>query len=141
MEENSFGDFIFPNGEEYSGSYSGFQRSGQGKQLLCNKLIYIGEWKDNKYEGYGRQYNPEFKKFKSISSNIYRNLNLLTNENWKSYIGEFKRGKWHGRGTLLLSNGFKLNGEFYKNRVHGKGSVISQNGTFIVIGEYVHNEI
>ena len=45
-----------------------------------------------------------------------------------TYEGEVKKGKAHGEGTFIFSDGSKYEGKVSKNRVHGKGKYTDSQG-------------
>ena len=44
------------------------------------------------------------------------------------YVGEWKNGEFHGKGTLSLTNGGTYVGGFEKGRLHGAGAITFPNG-------------
>lgn len=52
---------------------------------------YDGEWKNDKYDGFGALY-----------------------DHGEKYTGDFKEGKFHGTGNLYKVNGDIYEGEFLK---------------------------
>ena len=75
---------------------------GTLNQFNGNK--YVGEWKDNKYDGQG----------------------TFTAASGDKYVGGFKDGKYHGQGTYTFANGTKrvgyyMNGDFVPNICEGMG--------------------
>ena len=69
--DNCFGTYIYDEGEKY-----------------------VGEWKDNKYNGQGTYTWPSGEK----------------------YVGQYKDDKRHGQGTYTFANGYKENGYYLKNQ-------------------------
>ena len=53
---------------------------------------------------------------------------LYYNETGNLYKGEFKNGQKDGFGEMCYYNGDKYIGEFYHDELHGKGKYISNNG-------------
>ncbi len=47
------------------------------------------------------------------------------------YVGDWKNGKYDGRGTITFSNGQKYIGEFSDGKYHGQGAFYSSNGLVI----------
>ncbi len=43
-------------------------------------------------------------------------------------MGEFKEGKWDGKGTFTASDGMKYMGEFKYGKNHGYGTLIFPDG-------------
>ena len=56
-------------------------------------------------------------------------------KNGDKYVGQFKDGKYHGKGTYIFKNGNKYVGDFKNGKFHGKGTYIFTNGDKYV-GEF-----
>ena len=81
----------------------------------CEK--YVGEFKDGKFNGYGK----------------------LTWSDGKKYVGEWKNGKRNGQGTQTWLDGRKYVGE-YKDGKTWNGTGYDKNGNIQVKfgnGEYI----
>ena len=48
-----------------------------------------------------------------------------TYTNGMRYEGETRKGKWHGKGTVIMPDGTKYEGEFRENCPHGRGKIIT----------------
>jgi len=99
MEE----DFVFPNGDTYSGAYSsgpnGIMRDGKGKWISKTGYIYDGEWKNDKINGYGCLHMPDGSEYK----------------------GNFVSGKFNGEGSYTWQDGSNYTGPFLDNKPEGDG--------------------
>ena len=51
-----------------------------------------------------------------------------TSNDGSTYVGEFKRDKFHGQGTYTWADGSKHIGEWKDGNRHGKGTYISKEG-------------
>jgi hypothetical protein len=75
------------------------------------KYTYIGEFKDDKYNGHG----------------------TITFPNGDSYLGEWKDGEFHGQGKYFYRSGPLKGGSFEGNYVdgtaNGQGTFTMPNGT------------
>ncbi|XP_071064770.1 MORN repeat-containing protein 2 [Dasypus novemcinctus] len=103
--------FIFPNGDKYDGdctrTASGiFERNGIGIHTTPNGIVYIGSWKDDKMNGFGR--------LEHFSGAVYE--------------GHFKDNMFHGLGTYIFPTGAKYTGNFNENRVEGEGQYTDIQG-------------
>jgi hypothetical protein len=78
-----------------------------------NGNTYVGEFKDDKYDGQG----------------------TYTFESGGKYVGEFRENNWHGQGTYTFANGDQYVGEFKENTYNGKGTYTFANGDRYV-GEF-----
>ncbi|KAF7482263.1 Hypothetical predicted protein [Marmota monax] len=97
-------NFIFPNGDKYDGecirTSSGiYERNGIGIHTTPNGIVYTGNWKDDKMNGFG--------KLEHFSGAVYE--------------GQFKDNMFHGLGTYTFPTGAKYTGNFNENRVEGEG--------------------
>ncbi len=82
------------------GEYHHEKLNGIGKADYINGINYWGQFKDNKREGYG----TEFQASKGIT-----------------YTGQFKNDKKHGYGHLQLMNGSFYYGQWKENKIEGYG--------------------
>ena len=57
-----------------------------------------------------------------------------------TYKGNFKNGKMHGQGTLIMNNGNKYVGTFANGQISGKGTLTFANGDKYV-GEFVNGDM
>lgn len=94
----------------YSGQFKGNKRNGDG----CSPS-YVGQWKDDKWEGEGTYTAQDGNSCKTI--NILGN-NLAVSE----HKGKYSNGKFYDKGKATLKNGGSYEGQFYKDRAHGKGT-------------------
>ena len=57
------------------------------------------------------------------------------------YVGEFKNGLRHGKGTLNFSDGRKYVGEFKDGTIHGQGTLTDLVNLFKYVGEWEAGEM
>ncbi|ETW38147.1 hypothetical protein PFTANZ_01143, partial [Plasmodium falciparum Tanzania (2000708)] len=106
--------------------------------------IYVGQWKNDKEEGYGKFFWFKKRK-KDINKNriepfdenintydykddTYRNNNsIYHNGSYDSYEGYWKKGKRFGYGIFNYYNGKKYIGIWKNNKKHGYGYLINVN--------------
>mmetsp|Transcript_15871 Transcript_15871/g.36285 ORF Transcript_15871/g.36285 Transcript_15871/m.36285 type:complete len:204 (-) Transcript_15871:808-1419(-) len=81
-----------------------------------------GRWKEN----------PNPKRGDSHSSDGYA---VKTFPSGNKYEGEWKDGKYHGKGKLIYADGRQYEGDWFQGVNHGKGSFLYANGDRYV-GEY-----
>lgn len=56
--KNGFGKLIYHDGVFYEGNFKNDTLCGQGSLYYgINRPAYVGEWYDNKFNGYGTLYN------------------------------------------------------------------------------------
>ncbi|KAL2317762.1 hypothetical protein Fmac_031638 [Flemingia macrophylla] len=97
---------VLPNGDFYSGSFSGNVPHGSGKYLWTDGCMYEGEWKRGKASGKGKFSWPS----------------------GATYEGEFKSGRIEGFGTFVGSDGDTYRGAWSSDRKHGFGQKRYANG-------------
>ena len=59
--------------------------------------------------------------------------------NGNKYVGEFKDGKYNGKGTFTYVGGEKYVGEFKDGKYNGQGTVYASNGSIINQGIWADN--
>jgi len=84
------GEIIQQDGNKYTGDFAADSRSGQGTLILKNGDIYKGDFVKNEMKGKG----------------------CLKTSNME-YTGEFKKGKFNGRGIMLYGKDLELKHEGY----------------------------
>ena len=83
-----------------------------GTQTYPNGNKYIGEFKNNKFNGQGTA--------------------IL--DNGDKYVGEFKDDEFNGQGTFIYANGHKYIGSFKDDKRNGLGTLYAVNGSVISQG-------
>ena len=127
--------------------------------------VYIGEWKNGKWNGQGTfTYNDGVKYVGEFKDYYFHGQGSFTNpDNGSYYIGEWKYGKYHGQGTVQTSsgqiyagewsngvmsglgtytylNGDKYTGGFRDGKFHGKGVISYANGEYYT-GQFINNQL
>lgn len=90
-------EYIFENGDKYSGQWLGDSRDGHGVLVYENGARYDGQWVADKVEGYGVYIGDH------------------------TYTGQWLRDEFHGEGELLWDNGDTYKGEWLAAKMHGRG--------------------
>lgn len=114
--------------------------------VISSKRKYIGEFKNNEFNGYGKYYHLANDKYKGFFyegewlNNKRHGVGTVIWPNGNKYVGEQKNGQLHGFGTYfsLAENKFKgdkYTGEYQSGKRHGKGTYLHANGNKY-IGEY-----
>jgi len=87
-----------------------------GMVVGADGIYYVGEFKDNEFDGKGSVYVGESLIYEGeLKDGLYHGEGILYFEDGKDikYKGEFKEGKYHGKGTLYDDDGsVKYKGKF-----------------------------
>jgi hypothetical protein len=90
----------------YQGNYDNGAKSGKGTLEFKDGGAYVGEFKQNVFDGFGVRTWAD-----------------------KTYYGSWVEGRMQGTGTLSLKSGDKYKGEFLNDMKHGKGVYYFDNGS------------
>lgn len=96
------------DGRRYEGTFVRGKAEGYGKIIFPNGTVYEGEIKNNYADGSGKAYSKVTK---------------------YAYMGDWKEGRPHGKGSMTLENGDVYIGEFSQGYSHGQGRVFAINGS------------
>ncbi|KAJ0976168.1 hypothetical protein J5N97_018133 [Dioscorea zingiberensis] len=143
---------LLPDGDFYSGDWSGGMPHGAGKYLWTDGCMYEGEWRGGRTSGRGRfswpcgaTYEGEFKSgfmdgvgtYTGSSGDTYRggwSMNLRHGRGRKSYAngdhydGEWRAGVQEGNGRYSWSNGNEYVGQWRGGLMHGRGVLVWLGG-------------
>ena len=108
---NCYGEFKFPR-IAYKGEWKDGNFHGKGILREAWGDIYIGDFKNNLAEGYGKQYSY---------------VNGKETGGW--FEGEVKNDSLNGKGIVVYASGTKEEGNFKDGRLNGKGIIVYANGT------------
>ena len=112
-----FNDGIFDGENEnkvrYVGEYKNGTMHGRGAMTLAFGGRYVGDFKYGKWEGRGTytQVGEDGQSFDGVE-----------------YIGEFRDNLPHGKGTLTLPNGDKIEGYFREGKGFGPATYTFKGG-------------
>jgi len=116
------GIYRHPAGYKYDGDWENDVKSGYGTYYFPDSSYYIGDWRNNLQHGTGffnKQtitYKGDFKQGK------YEGRGKLQKASGDLYIGDFLNGKYHGKGYYRWPNGEYYTGSFFNGKRHGKGA-------------------
>jgi hypothetical protein len=117
----------------YKGSWN-FQGKKEGFGIFYDSggNKYIGEWKDDQFDGKGRLisingdcYEGDFK-----SGIIEGSGMLISKEGGYNYLGEFKNNKFHGKGKIIYDDNTTYEGNFSKGYMEGEGNLLFRDGSY-----------
>ncbi len=109
---NCVGTLTSPDGDKYVGEFKDDEYDGQGTYTFPSGAKYVGEYKDGKKDGQGTFTWPDGAK----------------------YVGEYKNGSANGKGTHTLPNGNKHVGEYKDDKRNGQGTFTMPDGTKYIGG-------
>ena len=69
-----------------------------------------------------------FYKFKFIFSIFLLSIYITGCSTPASYEGEYRNGKYHGKGSIVYGNGDQYEGNFQYGQRHGYGTYFYENG-------------
>ena len=123
------GKVTYKDGRIFEGQFEHGRATGNGTlRYKTGKVCYEGAFNDTAFEGQGVLQSEAPIPLHGAFN--YRNLDKVENH-WIKYEGEFRNGKRHGQGTLVLSNGEKFVGQFRDDQVSGRGTYHALNGQTI----------
>ena len=115
---NGKGIFLDKKSNKYIGEFKNMKKWGKGK-LISDKIIYEGDFINNKKEGKGR---IKFLESNVIYEGTFINDNIegygiFKYTNGNIYEGEVKNWKMNGNGAYKYRNGKILKGRFVDNKI------------------------
>ncbi|XP_050205451.1 phosphatidylinositol 4-phosphate 5-kinase 2-like [Mercurialis annua] len=143
---------LLPNGDIYTGAFSGSVPHGKGKYLWSDGCMYEGEWKKGKANGKGKfswpsgaTYQGHFKDgrmngdgtFVGVEGDCYKGQWLCDRKhgygkkwygNADVYEGWWRYNLQDGEGKYKWGNGNEYFGEWKNGIIHGKGVLVWANG-------------
>ena len=124
----------------YLGYFVDNEKNGCGTQIWDDEAKYQGEWKDNKFEGYGIYYYPDGKIYMGQWSNSYKNgFGELIWPDGKKYVGFYLEDQKDGFGIYYIKK-YCFIISFWKNgKRHGLGKYIK--GEQINYQNWINNEL
>ncbi|XP_076459413.1 LOW QUALITY PROTEIN: alsin-like [Babylonia areolata] len=110
---NGSGHIRYSNGDDYKGYFQSGQRFGhgvlqQGRHLSSYASIYVGEWLNDKRNGYGVQDD------------------VLKGE---TYMGMWVENHRHGNGIIVTLDGMYFEGNFYTDKLTGFGLMLTDDNS------------
>lgn len=123
----------------FLGEVNDYEKNENGEKICIIK--YTGKVKNLKKEDVGEyfDYKKKFKysgNFKSDLWNGFGEISLISNNNMKIYVGQFKDGLFDGNGVYTFPNYERFEGVYSKGLRNGKGKYIFLNGD-IFVGNYL----
>ena len=122
---NSYGTWVYDNGDTYVGEWSYGRRDGKGVYTYSDGDTYDGEWVNNKFQGKGVYTYSDGTKVEGIwkddeitilcrkgncknGKGVLEKIGLLNDkDNTWIYRGDLLNYEFHGRGILSFKTGDK----------------------------------
>uniref|UniRef100_A0A8U7MSF5 Uncharacterized protein n=1 Tax=Corvus moneduloides TaxID=1196302 RepID=A0A8U7MSF5_CORMO len=116
----------------YSGEWVNNVREGQGLRRYRSGNTYVGQWKKNLRHGHGKMTwlaaNQEYtgqwvcgiQHGFGTHTWFFKAMHMSQYPLRSEYIGDFVKGKRHGRGLFIYPSGATYNGEWVCDKKHGK---------------------
>ena len=114
----------------YTGNIKNFKKEGFGKEV-CAEYIYEGNFHNDMKDGKGKMEfinNGEFYEGEFFNDKITGYGHYIW-PNKHEYIGDFKDGEMNGIGKYKWPDGSEYEGEYINNKREGKGIFKWSNGT------------
>ncbi|KAJ9146346.1 hypothetical protein P3X46_028625 [Hevea brasiliensis] len=132
---------LLPNGDFYTGSFSGNAPHGSGKYLWTDGCMYEGEWRRGKASGKGKFSWPSGATFEGeFKSGRMEGFGTFIGSDGDTYRGSWSADRKHGYGQKRYANGDFYEGSWKKNLQDGKGRYVWRNGN-VYDGEWKNGVI
>jgi hypothetical protein len=102
----------------YIGEWLNNKKDGYGELQQTNGLIYKGMWKSDKRHGCGITLRKTFQGLITVYDGEY----LHEYNDGKTYMGEWCNDKCDGLGLLLYNDGCRYEGYWKNGKKHGEGT-------------------
>ena len=122
------GELRYASGNVYRGEFFRDIKEGKGTMHWVKgklgKSTYTGDWVKGMPHGRGEQvWDPE-------AASPWPGKEGITHLQLQNrYVGDFKDGQRHGKGTFWYATGAQYIGEWHENLKHGKGVFTYEDGT------------
>ena len=129
-KKESFGILVDSKGNKYIGEWKDDQFNGKGRLLSINGDFYEGDFVLGKMEGNGIFHSTKYgyNYTGEFKNNKFHGKGKLIYDDNTTYEGSFSEGYMNGEGNLLFKNGAYYKGNFEKNKFNGKGKFYFENG-------------
>ena len=114
-EPNGTGTFTFANGDRYTGGIKRGVPHGRGNFAFSNSGTYNGQFFLGQVKGQGTYTTKLMRcqgQFFSSSLSGKGSCTFDPDSGYRSYTGEWRKGRIEGRGTVVYSDGTTFSGQF-----------------------------
>ena len=123
---NCAGRFDWWDGEHYIGEFRDNKRNGFGTNQYVGGRAYRGMWVNDKQQGKGTEFMPDGSVYVGEFFNNKRaGQGVLTIPSGEKYEGQFLSGVRHGQGKKMFPDGSIYNGEWRDDSPTGRGTFTS----------------
>ena len=138
--KEGFGIKIMANNVKYIGYFKNNKSEGYGKFININKNdIYYGEFSQDQANGFGiYSHKDETIYYGEWKNDLRENYGIEKWQDKAEYIGEYHLGEKNGIGKYIFSDGSRYEGEWKKNNLDGYG-IYYYLGQRIYIGQWKNN--
>ena len=131
----------YPENSNYIGQLKDDKYNGQGTYTFPDGAKYVGEWKDDKRNGQGTLTLPDGAKYVGeYKDDKLNGQGTYIRADGGKYVGERKDDKYNGQGTYTFADGAKYVGEWKDDKYNGQGTLTFPDGAKYV-GEYKDNKL
>jgi len=136
-----FGKHTAPNGDVYIGEFKNGKYDGQGKRTRSDGRVAVGEFKNDKVNGIAEAKWPDGSIYKGqIKDDLPHGHGVFTWPSGQKYVGEFRDDKFNGQGTYTWPDGKKFAGEWRDNKRNGQGILYAGNGSILQAGTWADDK-
>ena len=126
------GEGTFVDGDrKYVGTFKNGNREGKGILYYNNVKYYEGDWKNDMWEGKGKEYDTETKKLRYVGQfkgDRYEGQGTYYYRDGAKYVGQWKEGTINGQGTYYYNKGGKYVGQWKESSANGQGTLYYRDG-------------
>ena len=128
--KEGFGTFLDSEGNKYIGEWKDDKFNGKGRLFSIYGDYYEGYFCDGVIEGNGLYYSKMngYKYFGQFKNNKFHGKGKLEYDNKIIYEGNFAEGYKEGLGQLTFGDGAYYKGNFVKNNFNGNGKFVFKDG-------------
>ncbi|KAL7576422.1 hypothetical protein ACA910_018226 [Epithemia clementina (nom. ined.)] len=127
---------FFPQGDFHEGEYQNNLRNGPGRYQWKDGRLFMGHYKDDMRHGKGIFAYPSGDRYEGMFFKGQRSGYGKFIFSGGHYEGEWKAGKYHGRGRLVWGPGTEYEGEFSQGTFHGSGTLRDFTGNILEQGRW-----
>ena len=116
----------------YTGEFCGGRMYGEGKMKMKNQAqeIYEGFFENDRLHCIeGKKSSKDEEYFGEFRYGKYDGKGILTQFDGTVYEGDFEKDKYHGKGILTQFDGTVYEGDFKEDKYHGEGTLKSKDGS------------